>query len=102
MLIFLFVLAMHDNVILEARYTQVPNTDAEYAQGAIERCELRHREIARFVWLIAVEPPGNPAEWQGEPAKHGPTERRRGRCCVQRATVEEEEAVRSGKIVLQR
>ena len=100
MFVFLLILAMHDNVILEARYTQVPNTDAEYAQGAIERCDVRHREIARFVWLIAVEPPGNPAEWQAKLNEN--VDPKHGRFRVQRATVEEEEAVRSGKIVLQR
>ena len=29
MFVFFLILAMHDNVILKARYTQVPNTDAE-------------------------------------------------------------------------
>ena len=99
MLVFLFCLAMNDSVILKARYTQVPGTDAEYGQGAIERCDLRHREIARFVWLIAVDPPGEAAEWQKK--LNAAVDPKHGAFKVERASPEEEEAVRSGKIELQ-
>ena len=51
-------------VILKALYTPVPNTNPEYAQSAIERNDLAHREIARNVWLIRVPDPGDPSEWQ--------------------------------------
>ena len=100
MLVFLFVLAMNDSVILKARYTQVPGTDAEYAQGAIERCEVYHREVERFVWLFAVDRPGDVAEWQQK--LNANVDPKHGRFAVERATAEEVEAVRSGKIALQR
>jgi hypothetical protein len=97
----LLFLAMTDSpVLLKARYTAVRGTDAEYAQGAIERCEVRHREIARFVWLFAAEPAGTPAEWQKK--LNDNVDPKHGRFAVERATAEEEEAVRSGKISLQR
>lgn len=99
MLVVLFVLAMNDSVILKARYTQVPGTDAEYAQGAIERCEVAHREVERFVWLIAVEAPGDLAEWQAK--LNANVDPKHGRFAVARASAAEVEAVRSGKIVLQ-
>ena len=87
-------------VLLKARYTAERGTDPEYAQGAIERCEVRHREVAHFVWLFAAEPAGTPAEWQKRLNEN--VDPRHGRFAVERATPEEEEAVRSGTIVLQR
>jgi hypothetical protein len=99
MLVIVLFLAMSDSVILKARYTAVPGTDAEYGQGAIERCELRHREVERFVWLVAVDPPGDPAVWQKR--LNGAVDPKHGRFAVERASDEEAEAVRSGKIVLQ-
>ena len=93
-------MAMNDSVLLKARYTAVPGTDPEYAQGAIERCEVRHREIAHFVWLFAAEPAGEPGDWQKKLNEN--VDPKHGRFSVERATPEEEEAVRSGKIVLQR
>jgi hypothetical protein len=100
MLLILFCLAMNDSVLLKARYTQVPGTDLEYAQGAVERCEVRHREVERFVWLIAVDPPGDVAEWQAKLNTN--VSPKHGRFAVECASAEEVEAVRSGKIVLQR
>jgi len=100
MLVILFCLALNDSVILEARYTQVPGTDVEYGQGAIERCEVLHREIAPNVWLIAVDPPGDAAEWQAR--LNANVDPKHGRFAVACATKEEVEAVRSGKIALQR
>jgi hypothetical protein len=41
--------------LYQARYTPRPNTDVEYAQGAIERCELAHREIQPLLWLVGAE-----------------------------------------------
>lgn len=48
---------------LVAQYTAVPGTDPEYGQVAIEKCDVRHAEIARFVWLIEVSEP-DASEWQ--------------------------------------
>jgi hypothetical protein len=100
MLIILFCLALNDSVILKACYTQVPGTDVEYGQGAIERCEVHHREIAPSVWLIAVDPPGDVAEWQTK--LNANVDPKHGRFAVACAAEEEVEAVRSGKITLQR
>ena len=91
---------MNDSVILKARYTQVPGTDPEYAQGAIERCEVYHREVERFVWLIAVEAKGDVAEWEAR--LNANVSPKHGRFAVERASPEEAEAVRLGKIALQR
>jgi hypothetical protein len=89
----------HD-VLLKARYTAVKDSDPEYAQGAIERNDLRHREIEHFVWLVLVDAPGDPVEWQKKlnASVDGP----HGSFVVARASPEEEEQVRSGKIALQR
>jgi hypothetical protein len=89
-----------DDVLLKARYTAVKDSDPEYGQGAIERNELRHREVEHFVWLLLVEAPGDPAEWQKKlnASVDGP----HGSFTVSRASVEEAEQVRSGKITLQR
>jgi len=57
---FIIILAM--TVLLKARYTSVPGTDPEYAQGAIERNELAHREVEQFVWVFEAE--GTPEEWE--------------------------------------
>jgi len=100
MLVILFCLLVNDSVILKAHYTPVPGTDVEYGQGAIERCEVRHREIARSVWLIAVDPPGDAAAWQAK--LNANVSPKHGRFTVECATEEEAEAVRSGKIALQR
>ena len=87
-------------VLLEARYAQVKGTDPEYAQVAIEKCDLRHAPLERLVWVIEVDDPGDAGEWQQRlnravDAKHG-------RFAVRRATAEEEDAVRSGRVKLQR
>ena len=84
-------------LLLKARYTPAAGSDPEYGQGAIERNDLRHREVQENVWLIAVED-GDAAEWQrrlNETAKHG-------RFTVECATAEEEQALRDGLITLQR
>lgn len=91
---------MSDSIILKARYTAVPCTDAEYGQGAIERCELRHREVERFVWLVAVDPPGDAVAWQKR--LNAAVDPKHGAFAVECASPEEDEAVRSGKILLQR
>jgi hypothetical protein len=98
-LIIILLLAMNETVLLKARYSAVPGTDAEYGQGAIERCDLHHREVEHFVWLFAVEPPGDTGAWQVK--LNAAVDPRHGSFTVERASPEEEEAVRSGKIALQ-
>jgi len=88
------------DVLLKARYTAVKGTDPEYGQGAIERNDLPHREIEHFVWLILVEQPGDPAEWRKR--LNDAVDPKHGSFTVERATAEEEEAVRSGRITMQR
>jgi hypothetical protein len=90
-----------DEVLLKARYTAAKGSDPEYGQGAIERNDLRHREIERSVWLFLVDAPGDPAEWQKKlnASVDGP---QHGSFTVAPASAEEAEQVRSGKITLQR
>src|ERR1700760_4386177 len=57
-------IAMHDDVLLKARYTPIEGTDLEYGQGAIEPTALPHRPLPHLEWLILVEAPADPAEWQ--------------------------------------
>jgi hypothetical protein len=87
-------------MLLKARYTPVAGTDPEYGQGAIERNDLAHREIEPFVWLIQVEEPADPVTWRSNlNAAVGPEH---GSFSVACATAEEESAVASGAITLQR
>ena len=51
--------------ILEARFTPSSNANPEYAQGAVERCEARHREIRENVWVIADEENRTAVYWSG-------------------------------------
>jgi len=87
-------------VILKALYTPVPNTNPEYAQSAIERNDLAHREIARNVWLIRVGDPGDPSEWQQR--LNAAVEAKHGAFRVIHATAEEERKVESGEVTLQK
>ena len=86
--------------LLKARYTPVPDSDPEYAQGAIERLELPHREIDRFVWLVQVPPPGDIAEWTRR--LNEAVEGRHGSFRVDAASAEERRKVESGEIPLQK
>jgi hypothetical protein len=92
--------AMNNDVLLKARYTAVEGTDPEYGQGAIERNELRHHPLPRLEWLILVEAPGDPATWQAK--LNAAVDPKHGSFVVERASSEEEEMVRSGKITMQR
>ena len=85
-------------VLLKARYAAVPGTDPEYAQGAIERNELSHREIEHFVWIFEAE--GSPEEW--ETKLNATVDQKHGSFTVECATADEEERVRNGTIELQR
>ncbi len=92
--------AMHDDVLLKARYTAVKGTDPEYGQGAIERNELRHHPLPRLEWLILVDAPARPAEWQTK--LNAAVDPKHGSFVVEHATAGEERAVREGKIGFQR
>jgi hypothetical protein len=91
---------MHDDVLLKARYTAVEGTDAEYGQVAIERNELRHHPLPHMEWLILVDAPADPAEWEAK--LNAAVDRKHGSFSVGRASVEEEKAVKEGKIRMQR
>ena len=52
------------HLLLKATYHAVEGSDPEYGQGAIEKQDLAHREIAKMVWLIEVSPPADPGQWQ--------------------------------------
>jgi len=86
--------------LLKACYTAVKGTDPEYAQGAIERNEVAHREVQHFVWLLQVEPPGDIQEWARR--LNDAVTPEHGSFVVERASPEEEELVRTGKVVLQK
>ena len=93
------IIIMAMAVLLKAHYTQVPGTDPEYGQGAIERNDLAHREIEHFVWLIETED-GSPDEW--EKKLNASVDPKHGSFSVECATADEEERVRNGTITLQR
>ena len=86
-------------ILLQAHYTQVKGTDPEYAQGAIEKNDLPHREIAQFIWLIGVPEPGDPSAWQER--LNAAVDPKHGSFRVKEATEEEKRKVESGEITLQ-
>jgi hypothetical protein len=89
------------SVLLKAHYTPVAGTDPEYGQGAIERNDLRHREIAHFVWLFEAEDDdGDTAAW--ERRLNAAVDPKHGSFTVECATPDEDDGVRSGRITLQR
>jgi hypothetical protein len=88
------------HVLLRVRYMPVPGTDAEYGQGAIEKNDLAHREVEPFVWLIEVEAPGDVAQWRGR--LNAVVDPKHGAFSVERASPEDEDALRGGRITLQR
>jgi len=92
--------AMTDDVLLKARYTAVEGTDPEYGQGAIERNEVLHHPLPHLEWLILVEAPGDPAEWQAK--LNAAVDPKHGSFVVECASAEEEKAVREGTIAMQR
>jgi hypothetical protein len=94
------VMCLFAMVLLRAMYTPVKGSDPEYGQGAIERCELAHREIARNVWLIEVADPGDDAEWQRK--LNAAVDAKHGSFVVHHATAEERRKVASGEITLQK
>lgn len=74
-------------------------SDRELAQGAIERHDLRHREIEPRIWLIEVDS-GSAAEWAERLTRAMPEGSGRFQGTI--ATAEETEKVRRGEITLQR
>ena len=96
----MMLVSTHNKVLLKAQYTQVKGSDPEYAQGAIEKHDLPHREITRFVWLIQVPAPADSAEWQDK--LNAAVDPGHGTFRVTAATVEEQRLVDSGEITLQR
>ena len=102
MITILLVLALHapEAILFKVHYTAVPGTDPSYAQGAIERHELRHRPLPNLEWLILVESPADPAEWQAR--LNDTVNPKHGRFTVECASAEEERAVREGRITMQK
>jgi hypothetical protein len=91
----------HDRqMLLKARYDRVAGTDVEYAQGAIEKNDLAHREIAPSVWLFLVDAPTSAVEWQRK--LNAAVDPRHGRFTVEPATAEEERELDTGQITLQK
>jgi hypothetical protein len=93
------IVSSNDKVLLKAHYTQVAGSDPEYAQVAIEKNDLPHREIARFVWLIQVPAPGDPDEW--ERRLNASVDAKHGSFRVARASPEEQRLVDSGEVTMQ-
>lgn len=98
--LFLLAAVPSEDALLKAIYTAAPDSDPEYAQGAIERNELAHREIAKLVWLIQVPEPASPEEWQRRLNESVAPEH--GSFRVIEATAEEKRRVRAGEITLQK
>ena len=100
MLTILLLLALHapEDSVLKARYIAVEGTDPEYGQGAIERNELLHHPLPDLRWLIVADI--TPAELQSK--LNASVDPKHGSFVVECASEEEEAAVRSGKITMQR
>jgi hypothetical protein len=100
MLTILLLLALHapEDSVLKARYIAVEGTDPEYGQGAIERSELLHHPLPHLTWLIVADV--TPAELQSK--LNAAVDPKRGSFVVECASEEEEKAVQSGKIAMQR
>ena len=100
MLTILLLLALHapEETVLKARYIAVEGTDPEYGQGAIERNELLHHPLPNLRWLIVADV--SIADLQVK--LNDAVDPTHGSFVVECASAEEEEAVRSGQILLQR
>ena len=100
MLTILLLLALHapEDSVLKARYIAVEGTDVEYGQGAIEHNELLHHPLPHLSWLIVAD--ATPAELQSK--LNAAVDPKHGSFVVECASEEEEAAVRSGKITMQR
>jgi hypothetical protein len=97
MLEFILMMMLHNHTSL-AKVT-FHGSDRELAQGAIERHDLRHREITPRVWLIEVEE-GTPEDWAARLTAALPAGS--GRFEGSAPSMEEIKKVRNGEIELQR
>jgi hypothetical protein len=100
MITILLLLALHapEDSVLKARYIAVEGTDVEYGQSAIERNELLHHPLPNLQWLIVADV--TPAELQSK--LNAAVDPKHGSFVVECASDEEEKAVRSGKITMQK
>jgi len=100
MITILLLLALHapEDSVLKARYIAVEGTDVEYGQGAIERNELLHHPLPKLQWLIVTDRSTEDLQTKLNDA----VDPKHGSFVVECASEEEEQAVRSGKITLQR
>ena len=103
MITILLLLALHapeatSMNVLKASYIAVEGTDPEYGQGAIERNELRHHPLPHLRWLILAD--DTPASLQSK--LNAAVDPKHGSFVVECASEEEEAAVRSGRITMQR
>jgi hypothetical protein len=100
MITILLLLALHapEDSVLKARYIAVEGTDVEYGQGAVERNELLHHPLSHLTWLIVADV--TPADLQSK--LNAAVDPKHGSFVVECASEEEEAAVRSGKITMQR
>ena len=94
--ILFFMLASQPHDLLKMTFE---GSDRELAQGAIERHDLRHREIEPRIWLIEVES-GSAAEWAERLTRTLPEGG--GRFEGKNASPDEIERLRRGEITLQR
>ena len=100
MITILLLLALHapEDTVLKARYIAVQGTDPEYGQGAIERNELLHHPLPHLQWLILADGSAEALQTKLNDA----VDPKHGSFVVECASEDEEEAVRSGKITMQR
>lgn len=87
------------SAVIKARYKPVEGTDIEYGQGAIERNELPHREIAPLVWLLKVPVPPDLPHWQKK--LNDAVDPKHGSFTVEYPTTDEQRRVESGEITFQ-
>ncbi|MGA8806232.1 MAG: hypothetical protein WB973_00040 [Thermoanaerobaculia bacterium] len=100
MITILLLLALHapEDSVLKAHYIAVEGTDVEYGQGAVERNELLHHPLPKLQWLIVTDLSAEDLQSKLNEA----VDPKHGSFVVECASEEEEAAVRSGKITMQR
>jgi hypothetical protein len=54
---------MSEPAVLRATFLPAPGVDAEYGQGAIERCEALHRPLPNLEWVIVDDRRRAADEW---------------------------------------
>jgi len=100
MITILLLLALHapEDAVLKVRYIAVEGSNPEYAQGAIERNELLHHPLPHLQWLVVSDSSAEDLQSRLNDA----VDPQHGSFVVECANDEEEEAVRSGKVTMQR